>query len=426
MEQETVMGQEASQEDTSEDVMAARPLHRIMVFLDKPAAWSNVRSGVTILLLLSLVAGTWWLFGVSFEAALLVGGMMLLFFLGDILILVMLPRFRISFGAWQPQFFQLAILRTLAALILALAVLISGWQWALLLFVLLQLLGTVALHRGAVVEPGHVQTTYLEIQNDRLSPGAQPLRLLHISDLHIEYLSRREEDVLLAVETEKPDLILITGDYVNLSFNQEPQTYGRIHDFLAKLSAPFGVYATLGTPTVDIPDRVAPMFDDLAIDLLRNELKTITMSDGQRITLVGVDCTHYLRYDAAIMRQVMQQAPNDAPTILLYHSPELMPPAVEEGIDLYLCGHTHGGQVRLPLIGALLTSSQLGRRYVMGSYRQSRTHLYVSRGVGLEGLSAPRVRFLARPEITLVTIKPGPPHQKTNAEAASHSRRAAR
>ncbi|RMD51504.1 MAG: metallophosphoesterase, partial [Candidatus Thermofonsia bacterium] len=66
---------------------------------------------------------------------------------------------------------------------------------------------------------------------------------------------------------------------------------------------------------------------------------------------------------------------------------------------------THGGQVRLPVIGPLLTSSQLGRRYVMGLYREGRTHLYVSRGVGLEGLSAPRVRFLAPPEITLFTIR---------------------
>jgi hypothetical protein len=84
-----------------------------------------------------------------------------------------------------------------------------------------------------------------------------------------------------------------------------------------------------------------------------------------------------------------------------------MPQAVELGIDLYLCGHTHGGQVRLPVIGPLLTSSHLGREYVMGHYQVGQTHLYVSRGVGLEGLSAPRVRLLAPPEITLLTLLPG-------------------
>jgi predicted MPP superfamily phosphohydrolase len=61
--------------------------------------------------------------------------------------------------------------------------------------------------------------------------------------------------------------------------------------------------------------------------------------------------------------------------------------------------------VRLPFIGPLLTSSQLGRRYVMGLYKEGRTHLYVSRGIGLEGLSAPRARFMAAPEMTLVTLQ---------------------
>jgi predicted MPP superfamily phosphohydrolase len=81
-----------------------------------------------------------------------------------------------------------------------------------------------------------------------------------------------------------------------------------------------------------------------------------------------------------------------------------MPQAIEHGIDLYLCGHTHGGQVRLPVIGAVLTSSRLGRRYVMGHYHEGRTHLYVSRGVGFEGLGAPRVRLFCPPEITLITL----------------------
>jgi predicted MPP superfamily phosphohydrolase len=102
---------------------------------------------------------------------------------------------------------------------------------------------------------------------------------------------------------------------------------------------------------------------------------------------------------------VYQFAPNFVPQILLYHAPDLMPEATEKGIDLYLCGHTHGGQVRLPWIGAIWTSSQYGKQYEMGHYHQSRTNLYVSRGIGLEGLSAPRIRFLAPPEITLITLQ---------------------
>jgi hypothetical protein len=74
---------------------------------------------------------------------------------------------------------------------------------------------------------------------------------------------------------------------------------------------------------------------------------------------------------------------------------------VELGVDLYFCGHTHGGQIRLPLLGALITSSELGKRYEMGRYKEKGTTLYVSRGLGMEGLGAPRARFLSPPEVIL-------------------------
>ena len=76
-------------------------------------------------------------------------------------------------------------------------------------------------------------------------------------------------------------------------------------------------------------------------------------------------------------------------TILLYHMPDLMPEAEAQGIDLYLAGHTHGGQWRLPGYGALITSSIFGKRYEMGHYTEGGTQLYVSRGLGMEGLFSP-------------------------------------
>jgi predicted MPP superfamily phosphohydrolase len=81
-----------------------------------------------------------------------------------------------------------------------------------------------------------------------------------------------------------------------------------------------------------------------------------------------------------------------------------MPLAQQYPVDLYLCGHTHGGQVRLPIYGAIITSSSLGKRYEMGPYVEQDTTLYISRGIGLEGLSAPRMRLLCPPEIILFSL----------------------
>jgi predicted MPP superfamily phosphohydrolase len=104
-------------------------------------------------------------------------------------------------------------------------------------------------------------------------------------------------------------------------------------------------------------------------------------------------------------RRTAAMAPVDTTRVFLYHSPELMPEAPANDIDLYLCGHTHGGQVRLPGFGALFTSAATGKRYEMGRYDEGGTTLYVSRGIGLEGYSMPRLRLFCPPEITLVTIE---------------------
>jgi hypothetical protein len=74
-------------------------------------------------------------------------------------------------------------------------------------------------------------------------------------------------------------------------------------------------------------------------------------------------------------------------------------------MDLYLCGHTHGGQVRLPFYGALVTFSRYGKKYEAGEYIVGNTVMYVNRGVGMEN-NAPRIRFLTRPEVALIEVKP--------------------
>jgi hypothetical protein len=223
------------------------------------------------------------------------------------------------------------------------------------------------------------------------------------------------------IRSVSPDLILLTGDYVNLSYVDDPIAHADARRFLSALSsngenpAPVGVYAVLGSPSVD--RNSISLFDGLPIRLLRNEVMTINLpatsslsgvpsEQGRQLALVGLDCSHDPSSDAERLATLVAQAPPDTCRVLLYHSPELMPVAPEFGINLYLCGHTHGGQVRLPFYGAVVTASTLGKRFEMGYYRLEDTHLYVSRGFGFEGMGAPRVRFLCPPEITLVSIQP--------------------
>ena len=95
----------------------------------------------------------------------------------------------------------------------------------------------------------------------------------------------------------------------------------------------------------------------------------------------------------------------DAVNILLQHSPDFLEEAAEAGYDIYLAGHTHGGQVRIPFYGAVITMSRFGKRYEAGLYSMRDTRMYVNRGLGLEGGWAPRIRLFCRPEVTVLNLQ---------------------
>ena len=123
--------------------------------------------------------------------------------------------------------------------------------------------------------------------------------------------------------------------------------------------------------------------------------------NGETIYISGI------RFDYPFdLKALLKDVPDSNFSILLYHTADFVEELENLNVDLYLSGHTHGGQVRLPFFGALTTLSKFGKKYEMGMYNIGKTRLYINRGIGLEGGSAPQVRFLARPEITVFDIEP--------------------
>ncbi len=323
----------------------------------------------------------------------------------DWAMLALLPRYQRSWGPVTPSLLALTLLRT------ALAWLWSPWllthptllDWpGRVVLVACDLLVSGAAFYATWLEPFRLTTTQASLSLPNW-PADDALRLLHITDLHYEDESPRERAVLAAVEELHPDLIVLTGDYLNLSSVHDPDAQAAARAFLGQLKAPLGVYAITGSPAVDVVGIVPEIFAELPIHWLDDSVAEITWQNTT-LWLLGVRCTVDAQRDAAALRRVRQAVPRDAATLLLYHTPDLMPEAMALDIDLYLAGHTHGGQLRVPLYGALFTSSRWGKRYEMGRYQAAKTTLYVSRGLGMEGLGAPRARFLAPPEIVLWTL----------------------
>ncbi len=381
-----------------------RWLHQLFLLTHVPATWPAWKLAAALLSLAALVATLWR--GIARAGARAAGLLYLLMAVGDWLLFWQLPRHRRSFGPVGPQVLVTSAPRVGAALTGAVTAQITGSAVAGgVTHLLLQLFGSFTYLWGALVEPFALGVTRQSLRVALWPVDAPPLRLLHLSDFHVERLTSREPHVLRLMDELQPDLIVVTGDFLNLSYVDDPTARADARQVLAELRAPLGVYATLGSPPVDPRSTTPSLFDGLDnIRLLRDEVAVLELADGRKLSLIGMDCEHDLDSDGSGFDGLLAVVPPDAATVLLYHSPELMPQVQHQPVNLYLCGHTHGGQLRAPGYGAVLTSSITGKQYEMGRYNENGTTLYVSRGIGLEGLSAPRMRLLCRPEIILWDI----------------------
>jgi predicted MPP superfamily phosphohydrolase len=316
------------------------------------------------------------------------------FFLIDWLLLALLPRFNRSYGPSQPPTLILAALRMVFAFL------------PFPIAVALQALGTMLVIDAFWIEPQRLGVTYQKLTSPKLQPD-HPLRVLHLGDLHIERITHRERLLNHLIEDLKPDLILFSGDILNLSNVEDPTAWQHAREIMRQWHAPGGVFFVTGSPAVDLPHVFPKLIEGLEqITWLKEDRVTVSINQ-QTIDLVGFVCSHKPFIDGPILEQLL---PTDAEksqnfTILVYHTPDLAPNAANTGkVDLQLSGHTHGGQIRIPGFGAVFAASLYGKRFESGRRMVGNMTLYVTRGIGLEGKAAPRVRFFCPPEIILWKI----------------------
>jgi uncharacterized protein len=311
------------------------------------------------------------------------------FMLVDWLLVSLLPRFRRSFGPAKPPTLLLAILRCVFGLL------------PLDISLILQFIGTFLVIYSFYYEPLNIRITHQKITSSKIQ-STGTLKLMHLGDLHIERLTRRESQIQAIIDEQKPDLILFSGDILNLSYLNDPEAWSAARKVICRWKAPLGVYLVTGSPAVDLPENMPGLLNELPIIWLQDETKTI-IYNNDRINITGLSCTHYPAEDSARLKKLISNATNHF-TILLHHSPDLAPDASYFPIDLQLSGHTHGGQVRLPIFGAIFTASIYGKRFESGRYQVGDMVLYVTRGLGLEGAGMPRIRFLCQPEVIIWEI----------------------
>ncbi len=306
---------------------------------------------------------------------------LLVFTTFDLILITFLPVFKISFGSYKSQVLLLSILRSI-------------FTWlpfeAMIFF---QILGTLLVLYGFYIEPATVKISTKSLY---IGQTKNQVRFIHLSDIHLEDLGIRELKIKKFIKENPPQFILFTGDFLNLSNNQNPNSIKQIIEFFNLLSSYAPIFYVSGSPAVDLPETLNKIESQMMATRINNSNHILCFSDIH-INLIGLTCTHKPHNDIANLANLVNE---NMINILLYHSPDLIYEIKREHkIDLMLSGHTHGGQIHLPLIGAIFTGSLYGRKLQSGLYKIHDTMLYISRGIGLEGLGAPRVRFLCQPEI---------------------------
>ncbi|WP_322923851.1 metallophosphoesterase [Paenibacillus campi] len=248
-------------------------------------------------------------------------------------------------------------------------------------------------------EPNWLEKVRISLELPNLPASLNGMRLVQFSDMHLGMGKNANdlEQLVDAIISEQPDMICFTGDMVD----EHPADLMPGVGALQRLQAPLGKYAILGNHDyLDDVVAVTNLLKQGGFDVLINEHRLLRRTDGV-LALAGLD-------DQLLGNPDVQKAargmPDDACRILLMHEPDYADRVPEElKFRLQLSGHSHGGQIRLPLLGAVITPKG-SRKYIMGGYRAGKgghLPLYVNRGIGMSQLP---VRFMCRPELTIFTL----------------------
>jgi uncharacterized protein len=267
---------------------------------------------------------------------------------------------------------------------------------------------------GLALYSGEVERHWIDVENRDitlrgLAADFEGMRIVQLSDIHMDYYTepfflRR---VVERINQLKPDAVFLTGDYVtsgqwadSVAHEAAWECAGILKGLKCK-----SVHAVLGNHDVTVGSAIVESaFRTNGINILRNSFLPIERGSG-RFWLAGLDdpVVGHPDLNATIPNMIRNR--RDEPLVLLCHAPDyathIQSQEAGQAVDLMLSGHTHGGQIRLPLIGALVLPP-MGKRFVQGWFQLGRMGLYVNRGIGTIGVP---FRLDCPPELTLFTLR---------------------
>lgn len=251
------------------------------------------------------------------------------------------------------------------------------------------------IRRLGVARALDVRLARLELAFSHLPAEFDGYRILHLTDLHLDAVEGLAATIRDSVAGCTADLCLVTGDFREQIRGPFDHLVAPLAGIVDAITAPDGIYATLGNHDEHL---MVDAFEPLGMRFLTNQTMTLTRGN-ERLHVTGVDDPH--RFFTPMALEALNTV-GDGFRIAAVHSPELAEEAAAAGHALYLCGHTHGGQICLPGGRPILTKLFRNRTLAVGLWRRGAMTGYTSPGAGVCGTP---VRYFSRPEVTLITLR---------------------
>ena len=236
------------------------------------------------------------------------------------------------------------------------------------------------------------------IWSERLPAAFDGYKILHVSDLHIDGRPLLTEKLGELLGKLDADVCLITGDYRFEDEGPCESIYPEMRKLFPSLDRRDGVFSILGNHDLS---EIAFGLNDIGMRVLVNESVEIRRGN-ESIWVVGLDDPFDYKCDD--LRGALANVPAEPFKVLLVHTPELYQSASDLGLDLYLCGHTHAGQIRFPIVGSIRNNADCPKEYAYGLWRHGSMQAYTSAGAGCSGLP---IRYNCPPEVTLIELRRG-------------------
>ena len=262
--------------------------------------------------------------------------------------------------------------------------------------------GVIAANYAFFIEPDWIKVETLRVKDPLFTKEMERLKIVQLTDLHIEHVGEREKKMVRMVNKLQPDIILLTGDYIN-----SPTGWEKFYSVLEQLKAKQGIYAIIGNTDYYFANEIIVkkrlealgvhvlLYESARVDVAGNPLWIVGVSD--RYALLGqYGQTGYIDMAFASLKKT-------EPKIVLIHDPEhaRTQNIFDYNPQLILCGDTHGGQTGVVFLRKLVPLANRGE-FMSGLYQLQGVPLYVNRGIGMKHIYA---RFLARPEITIIKLE---------------------